>query len=364
MATRKVDFTIRCGDHLGRYLCGGAALDDIGRLRRGRPAAALVDAAVARRHGPALAKCLGDAPRLTRPGGERVKTLAELERVYRWLARIRLPRDGLLIGVGGGTLLDAAGLAASTWGRGVDFAAAPTTLLAAVDAAVGGKTAVNLDLLKNPIGTFHPAALVAADTRLLRSLPRGEWRNGLAETIKAAVIGAPALFRDLEARGAELDLRIGRGDRRRTVSDVERLPWRRWIAAAVAVKADVVAADPFERGPRRSLNLGHTLGHALEPLLSLGHGEAVSLGLAVAARLAAARGLCTPRCAARIVDLLSVCGLPVAAAAPPRAEVAALVVRDKKMERGTVGWVLPERLGRVVLDQPVDLDDALAALAG
>ncbi len=364
MTTRKVDITIRCGEYLGRYLCGGAALDDLKRLRAGRPAAALVDAAVARRHGPALARCLGDAPRLTRPGGERVKTLAELERIYRWLARIGLPRDGLLIGVGGGTLLDAAGLAASTWGRGVDFAAAPTTLLAAVDAAVGGKTAVNLDRLKNPIGTFHPALLVAADTRLLGSLPRREWRNGLAETVKAAVIGAPGLFRDLEAAGADLSARIGRGDRRRAVPRVARLPWRSWIAGAVAVKARVVAADPFERGPRRALNLGHTLGHALEPLLGLGHGEAVSVGMAVAARLAAARGLCTPRCATRIADLLAACGLPVTAACPPRAEVAALVLRDKKMEQGTVGWVLPERIGRVALDCPVDLDDALAALAG
>ncbi len=364
MTAQKQEMTIKFGETRGRYVCGTGALVDLKRLRDRRPAVALVDGAVARRHGDALAAALGDVPRLTRPGGERIKTLAELERIYHWLAKVGLPRDGLLIGVGGGSLLDVAGLAASTWGRGVAFAAAPTTLLAAVDAAVGGKTAVNLDRLKNPIGTFHPAALVVADTTLLDSLPRHEWRNGLAEMIKTAIIGAPALFRDLEALSEALAASVGRGDRRRTVADVARLPWQRWIADAVAVKASVVAADPLEQGRRRALNLGHTLGHALEPLLGIGHGEAVALGMAVAARLAAARGCCTASCAARIVSLLSACGLPVTATPPPRADVARLVVRDKKMRGGSVRWVLPARLGRVVLDQPVDLADALAALAG
>ncbi|MBU1073733.1 iron-containing alcohol dehydrogenase, partial [bacterium] len=269
MTVKTKEITIRCGGSRGRYVCGKGVLGELARIRDGRPAVALVDATVARRHGDALASALGDAPRLTRPGGERIKTLAELERIYRWLAEVGLPRDGLLIGVGGGTLLDVAGLAASTWGRGVAFAAAPTTLLAAVDAAIGGKTAVNLDSLKNPIGTFHPAALVAADTRLLNTLPRHEWRNGLAEMIKAAVIGAPTLFRDLESRRDELSASVGRGDRHRTIEDAGRLPWHGWIIDAVAVKARVVAADPFERGRRRALNLGHTLGHALEPLLGL-----------------------------------------------------------------------------------------------
>jgi len=364
MSAQTTRISLECGGRRGHFLCGRGALGEVARILGGRPAAVLVDRAVARRHGPALDAALGGVPRLTRPGGERIKTLAELEGIYRWLSGIGLPRDGLLVGVGGGTLLDVAGLAASTWGRGVDFAAAPTTLLAAVDAAVGGKTAVNLGRLKNPIGTFHPAGLVAADTNLLETLPRREWRNGLAETVKAAVIGAPGLFRRMESRRDELAARLGRGDRRRTVPGVARLPWRRWIADAVAVKARVVAADPFEAGPRRALNLGHTLGHALEPLLGLGHGEAVALGMAVAARLAAARGLCTAACAGRITDLLTVCGLPVTAAPPPRADVAPLVLRDKKMKAGTVRWVLPARLGRVVLDQPVDLDDALAALSG
>ena len=364
MTVNTKEMTIRCGGSRGRYVCGNGVLGELTRIREGRPAVALVDGVVARRHGPRLDAALGDCPRLVRPGGERVKTLAELELIYRWLAKVGLPRDGLLFGIGGGTLLDVAGLAASTWGRGLAFAAAPTTLLAAVDAAVGGKTAVNLDRLKNPIGTFHPAALVAADTALLNSLPRREWRNGLAEMIKAAVIGSPKLFRDLESRSGQLTASVGRGDGRRPIANVERLPWNRWIFDAVAVKARVVASDPFEQGRRQALNLGHTLGHALEPLLGIGHGEAVALGLAAASRLAAAHGHCTAKCADRIVSLLSVCGLPVTAAPPPRTDVARLVARDKKTRGGSVRWVLPARLGRVLLDQPVDLDDALAALAG
>ncbi len=364
MIDAKHELTIRFGDFRGRYLCGPDALAAALARRGDRPAAALVDAAVWRRHRGILAPALADLPRRVRPAGEGIKTLSELEASYRWLARIGLPRDGLLIGIGGGTLLDMAALAASTWVRGVDFVSVPTTLLAAVDAAVGGKTAVNLDRLKNPIGTFHPAELVAADVGLMATLPRREWRNGLAETIKAAVIGSPALFRALESRADDLSAQLARGDGRRPLADAGALPWGEWIAASVKVKARVVASDPFEAGPRRALNLGHTLGHALEPLLGIGHGEAVALGMAVAARLAAARGLCTRRCADRQVALLAACGLPVAAAAPPRAEVGRLVVRDKKNRAGRVRWILPTRIGKVELDQPVDLDDALAALAG
>jgi len=364
MASKTREISIKFGESRGRYLCGAHTLAAVKRIRKNRPAIALVDAAVARRHGVALTRALGDIPRLTRPAGERIKTLAELERTYRWLARTGLPRDGLLIGIGGGTLLDMAGLAASTWGRGVDFAAVPTTLLAAVDAAVGGKTAINLDRLKNPIGTFHPAELIAVDTALLATLPRREWRNGLAEMVKAAVIGSPVLFRGLEQRSSRLAASIGAGDRRKPVANASALPWVDWIAESVSVKARVVASDPLEAGPRRVLNLGHTLGHALEPLLSIGHGEAVALGMAVAARIAAARGLCSRRCADRQIALLEACGLPVTATPPPRAEVVRLVVRDKKNRAGQVRWVLPARIGTVVLDQPVDVDDALAALTG
>jgi len=363
--TRKTrEISIKFGESRGRYLCGTGTLAAVRRIRKSRPAIVLIDATVARRHGDALTRALGDIPRLTRPAGERIKTLSELERAYHWLARTGLPRDGLLIGVGGGTLLDMAGLAASTWGRGVDFAAVPTTLLAAVDAAVGGKTAINLDRLKNPIGTFHPAELIAVDTVLLATLPRREWRNGLAEMIKAAVIGSVVLFRSLEKHSSRLAASVGTGDRRKPVTDASALPWVDWIAESVGVKARVVASDPREAGPRRALNLGHTLGHALEPLLNLGHGEAVALGLAVAARIAAARGLCSKRCADRQIALLEACGLPVTAPSPPRAEVVRLVVRDKKNRAGQVRWVLPARIGKVVLDQPVDVDDALAALAG
>ncbi len=359
----------RLGGVTTDYLGDDAALDRLaGRLGR-RPAVAVVDRAVARLHGGRLAAVLRDGggaplPRLVVPGGEAAKTVANLERVWRWLAARGLPRDGTVVGVGGGAVLDLAGFAAATWQRGVAFAAVPTTLLAAVDAGLGGKTAVDLGALKNPVGAFHPAGCVLVEPELLGTLTRRDWRCGLAETVKAAVIGSPSLFRDLEARGPDLAALLARGRADRPVPGALGLPWASWIDGAVRVKGRLVSADFREAGPRRALNLGHTLGHALELQLGLAHGEAVALGLAAAARLAASRGTCPRRDAERIVALLAACGLAVAAAPPPRRATAALVAGDKKVRGGEVRWVLPRRIGAVDIDARVGLGDMLAALAG
>lgn len=333
-----------------------------------RPSLVVIDRTVSRRHGRLLDSLLVDRngqplPRLQITAGEDAKTPERLTETWNRFARIVLPRDGLVIGVGGGTILDLAGFAASTWMRGVAFVAIPTTLLAAADASVGGKTAINLDGLKNPVGTFHAAERVLICPDLLATLPRREWRCGMAEVVKIGVIKAPRLFRDLEQHAENLSRALASGPASRPVDGVLDLPWTSWLLDAVAAKAGIVAADYREGGPRKSLNLGHTLAHALEPLLGLPHGEAVALGLSAVARLAHARGSCSPKTLDRIVALLTACGLPVHCPPPTLQDASRYVNRDKKISDGAVGWVLPRRIGHVEIDVPVQLRDVLPHLA-
>lgn len=346
---------------------GAGAVAGLPALIGGGPAAVVLDNAVPHLHRTRLVGALRDAsgrplPTRTLVGGEGVKRIGELDNVLRWLAGVGLPRDGTLVGVGGGALLDLAGLAAALWARGVRYVAVPTTLLAQCDAAIGGKTAINVGELKNPAGAFHPAAHVLADTDFLTTLPRREWRSGMAELIKEAVIGAPRLFAALERRAPALADALRAGDPDEPPAGLDGLPWPAWIARGARVKARLVSADFREAGARQALNLGHTLGHALELTLGLSHGEAVAAGLAAAGRLAVARGLCPAGDAARIAALLGVCGLPTAVAPPPRPQVERLLAQDKKRRGGALGWVLPERIGAVRTGQAVGLDEALAAL--
>lgn len=348
-------------------LLGAGAVAGLPGLIGDGPAAVVLDNAVPHLHRGRLVGALRDAaghplPTRTLVGGEGVKQIGELDHVLRWLADVGLPRDGALVGVGGGALLDLAGLAAALWARGVRFVAVPTTLLAQCDAAIGGKTAINVGGLKNPAGAFHPASHVVADPDFLATLPRREWRSGLAELIKTAVIGAPRLFAALERRAPALARALGDGDAYEPPAGLDGLPWADWIARAARVKARLVSADFREAGPRQALNLGHTLGHALELSQGLSHGEAVAAGMAAAARLAVARGLCPAGEAGRIAALLQACGLPTAVAPPPRAQAERLLAHDKKRRDGAPGWVLPERIGAVRIGQAVELDEALRAL--
>lgn len=360
---------IRCGGGRGSLLLGPDALSRLAPLAAGRPAAAVIDSRVWRLHRRVLDAAAGTSLPPTAgirvAGGENAKTPAELERVWRFLLRRKLPRDGVVIGIGGGAVLDLAGMAASTWGRGVEFACVPTTLLAMADAAVGGKTGLNIDGVKNPVGTFHAAGTILVDPSFLDTLPRREIRNGMAEVIKAAVIGSPWLFRELEDDSPRLSELLGRGPAAGRIPNARAaFPWDRWIGAAVRVKSRIVAVDYRERGRRRALNLGHTLGHALEPMLGIGHGEAVALGMAAAARIAAGRGLCSGKARDRIIALLTACGLPAAAEPPPAGRVSRLIERDKKTGAGNVRWVLPLRIGAVDIEQEVEVREALAALRG
>jgi 3-dehydroquinate synthase len=315
----------------------------------GRRAFVVTDETVARLHAGGVAERLG-APLLALPAGEEHKTLALAERVVRWLLTHGAERRDAVVAVGGGVVTDLAGFAASVTLRGLRWVAVPTTLLGMVDAAVGGKTGVDLDLGKNLVGTFWQPAAVLADPRALATLDRRQLRAGLAEVVKAAMITPGRLDAALDRHAAG----VAAGD----LAGVEAL-----VDAAVRIKAEIVAADEREAGPRAALNLGHTVGHALEAATGFGrflHGEAVAWGLVAETLVALRRGVfpadAWPAWAAR---------LAAAVALPPAAEVdweslRPFVARDKKAAGGSVGWVLP-RAGGVDLGVTVADGEARAA---
>ena len=329
----------------GILLETGHALAAAG-LRPG-PCAVVTQPAVAAEHGGALLAALeetGFAPALVEiPAGEAYKTLDTVAGLYDAFIAARLDRRAPVLALGGGVTGDVAGFAAATYLRGVPFVQLPTTLLSMVDASVGGKTGVDLPQGKNLVGAFKQPSLVLIDTETLRSLPSAEFVSGLAEVVKSGMIGDPALFAAMEgAAGAP------------------RLTLVELIQRAVQVKVDVVEADPFEEGRRAVLNLGHTFGHALEQVSGyhLRHGEAVSVGLAAATRLAGRLGLCDSALAARVESLLARLGLPVRAPGFAAADVMAAMSTDKKRSGARLRFVLPREIGQVEI---VEETPALAA---
>jgi 3-dehydroquinate synthase len=290
---------------------------------------------------------------VTVPSGEESKSLEEAARLCRELVRAGLDRGSAVLAVGGGVVGDLAGFVAATLFRGVAFVNLPTTLLAQVDSSVGGKTGVNLPEGKNLVGTFHQPRLVVADVLTLRSLPVREFRSGLAEVVKHAMIGDPELFRILEEDAEKI---------------LERDPATLEVVVArnCAIKARVVEQDEREAGIRAVLNFGHTVGHAVEAGLGYGaitHGEAVAYGMLVAARLSVRRGLCTPADASRLEALLRRFDLvPTVRSSPELLET--YVLRDKKMRDGVLQFVLTHGVGSVSLARISDRNDLREALRG
>jgi len=285
--------------------------------------------------------------------GDREKNFAQVEELVDRLADLGADRGTCVVAIGGGVTGDLAGFAAAVYMRGAGLAMVPTTLLAQVDAHIGGKTGVNGRRVKNLAGAFHPPLLVVADPCLLATLPDRELAGGLAEVVKTALIGDAALFERLEAA------LVGDVDARRDPALLEAC-----VCACAAVKGGVVTRDPWELGERRLLNLGHTLGHALEAQSAYGlsHGEAVSIGLVAALQVAVARGAATLELLDRTRGLLRACGLPTT---PPEFDSDDLQGRlrhDKKRRDGRLFFVLPRALGDVVVVDDVDHDEALAAL--
>ncbi len=344
---------------------------ELGRFVPQPPPVYIVDEAVVRTQPDWLEQIQVGCDRQERgtlelPGGEGVKDLAHLGEVWDWLAGRDVTRDGTIVAVGGGAVLDLAGMAAATWRRGVNFVAIPTTLLSMVDAAIGGKTAINAAGLKNPVGAFHPARGILIDSGFLATLPRQAWRDGMAELIKTALIGDPRLFAELHHARGRLAGLFQDGDGGEVVPGVlGALPWREWIGRAAAVKADVVGRDFRESGPRRALNLGHTLGHALEAWsraqgAPLSHGQSVAVGTAVIFRVAAERGLCPLATAVQVIELLQACGLPTSHPAPPADELERLLAGDKKrMRLDGLRWVMPRGVGEFDLHGRVEAPELL-----
>jgi 3-dehydroquinate synthase len=321
----------------------GEGLDRLGRHVPAGRTVYVTDANVFRLHGQAF----GPGEVVVLPPGEASKTLASVELVYDALFEAGADRGTFVVAVGGGVVCDVAGFAASTYLRGLAFGFAPTTLLAQVDAGVGGKNGVDFRGYKNLIGVFRQPRFVLCDPAVLRTLPAAETANGLAELVKTAAVGDPALFEAVE-RAPDEALGLDPGFTARAVE------------AAIRVKAAVVASDESESGPRRVLNFGHTLGHALESAAGLGHGEAVAAGMVFAADLSVRRGLLAARDRDRLSALLARLGLPTAAAAPAAALVDA-VRRDKKRAGEGVHFVFLEALGRpLVREVPLaELESAI-----
>ena len=314
-------------------------------------------APIRRRWGKKLVASLvqaGFKPKLVEmPDGERHKKLATIEQLAEKLSRLGAERNAIVVAFGGGVVGDVTGLLASLYMRGVDVVQIPTTVLAQVDAAIGGKTGVNLRAGKNLLGTFHQPRAVLIDPAVLATLPDRQFRAGLYEALKCGVIGRPELFARLEnSKVATL-----RGD-------PAVLEWV--ITTAVQLKAEVVSSDEREGGLRRVLNLGHTIGHAIEAESDYRrflHGEAVAWGMIAAARIAAEVGTCDTQVARQITEAVLRLGSLPEVTARSRDLVRRLRA-DKKTRDGVVHFVLPCEIGKVEIVHDVPESVVVSALDG
>jgi len=270
------------------------------------------------------------------PDGEPAKRLTNVEKMAEKLAKLGADRRAVIIALGGGVVGDVAGLLASLYMRGVEFVQVPTTVLAQVDASVGGKTGVNLITGKNLVGTFYHPRVVLIDPTVLKTLPDREFRSGLYEALKCGIIGNVELFIRFEQNRAKIVKR-----------DPTELEWL--IAQSVKLKAEVVSADEHEGGLRRVLNLGHTIGHALEAETNYRgflHGEAVAWGMVAATNIALKVGRTDSVTAGRITDsVLSLGRLPEVNASARK--ILARLQSDKKTQNGVVHFILPREIGKV-----------------
>lgn len=327
---RPYPIVVRAGlvDDLGAYLQG--------RGWEGRVALVTernVGAALAARAARSLDAAGLETTTIRAPSGEDAKSLEAVAALWKSLAAAGIGRDGGVVALGGGALGDAAGFAAATYLRGVRVAQVPTTLLAMVDASIGGKTAIDIAAGKNLVGAFHQPDAVLADIGALATLPSRQRASGLAEVIKTAFL----VDRESVAHVERAIPGILRGETGPTLSSV---------TLAVEVKASVVTADPKEQGLRSLLNFGHTMGHAYEAAsrYRVTHGEAVAIGMVYACALAERLDLVDERLRTDLERMLAKAGLPSRARIPSAAW--ALLSRDKKVRAGKVRWILPRRVGR------------------
>lgn len=271
--------------------------------------------------------------------GEKSKNIRTYTNILEFLAENHLTRTDIVIALGGGVCGDMAGFAAATYLRGIKFVQIPTTLLAAVDSSVGGKTGVNLEAGKNLAGAFCQPSIVICDIDTLKTLPRDTFSDGVSEAIKCGMIRDKALF---EKMG---------GDFSENIEDI--------IASCVTIKSQVVASDEFDRGERQLLNFGHTIGHAIEKCsnFSITHGHAVAIGMVIITRATEKMGLCPGGISDTLEDTLKKCGLPVKCNFSPE-ELYNVTLSDKKRAGDSVTLVVPEKIGNCALHK-VKTDELL-----
>jgi 3-dehydroquinate synthase len=320
------------------------------------PATVISDERVASLYGPRVLQRLAEggfqAELASVPAGEASKTLENASRLYDRLVARRAERGHLILALGGGMVGDLAGFVAATFLRGLPLVQLPTSLLAMVDAAIGGKVAVNRPQAKNLVGAFYQPRLVLADVQALTTLPRREFVEGWAETIKHALIHDPVLLEDLEEQAGRL-----------LALDPE--PAAAIIRRSAAIKAAVVSQDERETALRMVLNYGHTVGHGLEAATGYGrylHGEAVSVGIVAAGRIGVAAGVTPAALAQRQEALLTRYGLPTRAPGVDSQRVLEAMALDKKVRGGGLRWVLLQEVGRPVIRSDIPLETVTQTL--
>ncbi len=324
-----------------RVEIGGGLLETLGEeaatLCRGRRVCIVTDDLVGSRYGQ-LTKEIMEASGFTAyvytfPHGEKSKCGAQFLALLEQLAQWELTRQDLLVALGGGVTGDLTGFAAACYLRGIQYIQVPTSLLAMVDSSVGGKTAIDLSAGKNLCGAFWQPSVVLCDTALLRTLPHRELMGGCAEVIKYGVLGCPELLERLQG-------------------DLQWLDWNRIITLSVTMKRDIVEADERDTGKRQLLNLGHTLGHAVEQnsRFALSHGEAVSIGMAMILRAATEKGLCSAEDRDTVLEALSACSLPTVTDQTPE-DICRTALGDKKRMGDTLTLVVPYGIGDCRLEK-------------
>ncbi len=281
--------------------------------------------------------------------GEGIKNLDTVKEIIGRLIEMEADRTAFIVGIGGGIVCDITGFAASIFERGLRFGFVSTTLLSQVDASVGGKNGVNFEGYKNMVGVFNQPEFVLCDPELLKTLPEKELLNGCAEIVKHAAIADPKFFSYLE-------------ENYRGILNLDKSVIEKVVHDSVIIKSVIVNRDERERGERRKLNFGHTLGHALEKATGITHGEAVSAGMAFAAWLSEKKGLLKGKDRIRVETLLQNMGLPTSVRAD-RKKVLDAIGRDKKRERSEIHFVLLEEIGKAVI-QEIPLEDLQAFIDG
>jgi 3-dehydroquinate synthase len=346
---------------IGRGLLASLG-ERIKALRPGAKVAIVTDATVAKHHLPAAEKALKaagiESSAIVVPQGEGSKNFATFETICEAIVAARIERGDLVVALGGGVIGDLAGYSSASVRRGLDFVQVPTTLLAQVDSSVGGKTGINSKHGKNLVGAFHQPILVVADTALLDTLPKREFRAGYAEVAKFGLLGDAAFFSWLESNWQEV---FSGGAAREHA-----------IAVCCRGKAGIVARDERETGERALLNLGHTFGHALEAGCGFSgrllHGEAVALGIVLAFEFSARKGLVGETDAARARSHLAAVGLPtrlkdVPGGVPGIDTLMELIAQDKKVKRGKLTFILVRGIGQAFVENDVDAAEVRAFLA-